>query len=119
MNYEVLVIGSGRTAIDRAIWDAQNGRRVGLIGNQESSPSFDLLRQAARSIKIAGDVSMTASRRSDASEPASGRRRPSGTGMPWRGSNLWHFPVFNTNGCRSCRDENQFVVEGQIDRARL
>jgi NAD(P) transhydrogenase len=65
MNYELLVIGNGREAIDGALAAAHQGNRVALVQPRNEARSgfpIEVLRDAVQQIVAAGTVSMRALR---------------------------------------------------------
>ena len=62
MNYELLVIGNGREAIDGAMASARQGLRVALVESKASSDeaaSIEVLRQAVNNLAKFGSTSMS------------------------------------------------------------
>ena len=62
MNYELLVIGNGREAIDGAIVSARQGLRVALVETKavsEDAASIEVLRQAVNNLAKNGSTSMS------------------------------------------------------------
>ena len=62
MNYELLVIGNGRDAIDGAIASARQGLRVALVETKtvaEEAASIEVLRQAVNNLAKDGSTSMS------------------------------------------------------------
>ncbi len=62
MNYELLVIGSGREAIDGAMASAREGRRVALVETKaatDEAASIKVLHQAVKNLAPDGSTSMS------------------------------------------------------------
>ena len=62
MNYELLVIGNGREAIDGAIASARRGQRVALVETKavvSEAASIEVLRQAVNNLAKSGSTSMS------------------------------------------------------------
>lgn len=62
MNYELLVIGNGREAIDGAIASARRGQRVALVETKavvSEAASIEVLRQAVNHLAKVGSTSMS------------------------------------------------------------
>ncbi len=62
MNYDLLIIGTEREGIERAISAAQDGLRVAVIGTAKSAPSIELIRRAANAIVERREVTIEALR---------------------------------------------------------